>query len=75
MLIRRSRLDIKEIKIITKSEDIKMGIESEFRAKLRNRTNVTALNFIRCCHAVIVLLIFENVFYFKKTFYRVLFSI
>ena len=34
-----------------------------------------ALTFIRCCHAIIVLLIFQNVFYFKKTFYYVLFSI
>ena len=34
ILIRRSFLDIKEIKIITKSEDIKMGIESEFGVKL-----------------------------------------
>ena len=37
ILIRRPHLDIKEIKIITKSdvpEDIKMGIETEFGVKL-----------------------------------------
>ena len=34
ILIRRSHLDIKEIKIITKSENIKMGIETEFGVKL-----------------------------------------
>ena len=34
ILIRRSHLGIKEIKIITKSEDIKMGIESKFGVKL-----------------------------------------
>ena len=37
MLIRRPHLDIKEIKIITKSdvpEDIKMGIKTEFGVKL-----------------------------------------
>ena len=30
------------------------------------RTNVIALNFIRCYHPIIVLLIFENVFYLEK---------
>ena len=35
---------------------------------VRNRTNVITLTFIRCCHAIIVLLIFENVFYLKKHF-------
>ena len=34
-----------------------------------------ALTFIRCCHAITVPLIFENVFYLQKTFYCVLFSI
>ena len=34
ILIRRSHLDIKEIKIITKSENIKMGIETKFGVKL-----------------------------------------
>ena len=37
ILIRRLHLDIKELKIITKSdvpEDIKMGIEAEFGVKL-----------------------------------------
>ena len=33
ILIRRSHLDIKEIKIITKSENINMGIETEFGVK------------------------------------------
>ena len=30
------------------------------------RTNVIALNFIRCYHPITVLLIFENVFYLEK---------
>ena len=34
ILIRRSHLGTKETKIITKSEDIKMGIETEFGVKL-----------------------------------------
>ena len=34
ILNRRSHLDIKRIKIITKPEDIKIGIETEFGVKL-----------------------------------------
>ena len=33
---------------------------------VRTRTNGITLNFKRCYHAIIVLLIFENVFYLQK---------